>query len=505
MTSQANDVQKPDRPDTQADLASVLLKFTESTFDDTEPLETTAVRILSEADRVIHGKRRSCRPAVIHGLAARYGLLGQPPATLEETGRAMGLTRERARQIQKKHEALHGLHLRWPQLDTALELARKQAPCTELALAAELRRRGLTINRYSLGSLRACAEFAGRQFDLELKDGVITDDPDALVTVHRVTRRIAERQGLATLLQVSDEALDAGCVVTEDDVRALLTASESAVWLDENHVTWQTSGRNRLVNTLRTLLSVHQPIDLPSARQAVEKFWTYRNASGAADLVAPTLNGLRAFCEWHDQFTVNTELGVEAALLVELIRMSPNGVLDRTSLMETAEAYGMSLSTASVYLTFHPAFVQLDRNVWTVRGTQVASDVVATVQAQARARSLTENRDFRAGLTRNGRPWVLLAVTSNLRLTGVLLRRWLPLGAPSTRFELTDGRGEPCGAAVYNDETGLTHGLGTYVRRFGLRVGEYVYMCADPNQETATVTHGSCDDISRLARTDQFD
>ncbi|GGM74287.1 hypothetical protein GCM10012275_51220 [Longimycelium tulufanense] len=262
-------------------------------------------------------------------------------------------------------------------------------------MADELLHRGLTTIRYSLGSLRAFAEFAGRPFDLDVKDGVVTDDPDALTAVYRATRRLAERQGLATLLQVSDEVLDAGVVVTEDDVRALLEASESVVWLDEGHVTWRPSVRNRLVNTLRTLLSVHQPVDLLSARQAVENFWAYRNAgrtADQADLVVPTLTGLRAFCEWHDQLAVddgelsatvpldlNEELGVEAALLVELIRMSPNGVLDRTSLMETAEAFGLNLSTVSVYLTFHPAFVQLDRNAWTVRGTQVASDVAATV------------------------------------------------------------------------------------------------------------------------------
>jgi hypothetical protein len=516
MTGNTNAVQEPGRPDTQADLASVLSKLAELTFDDTEPLETTVVRILFEADRVIHGKRKPCRPAIINGLAARYGLLGQPPATLEEAGLAMGVTRERARQIQKQHKALYGLCLWWPQLDAALELARRLAPCAESALADELTHRGITTARYSLDSLRACAEFAGRSFDLDLKAGVVTDDPDALTVVYRATRRIAERQGLATLLQVSDEALDAGVVVTEDDVRALLTASKSVVWLDEDHVTWGSSVRNRLVNTLRTLLSVHQPVDLLSARQAVENFWAYRNSgrtADQADLVAPTITGLRAFCEWHDQFAVDdnelnatvpldltAELGVEAALLVELIRMSPNGVLDRTSLMETAEAFGMNLSTVSVYLTFHPAFLQLDRNVWTVRGTQVTSDVVATVQGQARARSLTENRHFRVGVTPNGRPWVLLAVTSNFRLTGVLLRRWLPAGTPSTRFELIDRRGEPCGTVVYNDETGFTHGFGIYVRRFGLRVGEYVYMCADPDEETASITHGGTDEISRLAQ-----
>ncbi|WP_460700748.1 hypothetical protein [Nocardia thraciensis] len=493
----------------------MLSEFAKTTFDDTEPLETTVIRILSEADRMIHGKRRPCRPAVINGLATRYGLLGQPPVTLEETGRALGVTRERARQIQKQHETFYGLHLWWPQLDAALQLANGQLPCTELALADELLHRGLTTTRYSLGSLRACAEFAGRPFDLDVKDGVVTDDPDTLTAVCRTTRRLAERQGLATLLQVSDEVLDAGVVVTEDDVRALLTATESVVWLDEDQVTWGPAVRNRLVNTLRTLLSVHQPVDLLSAREAVENFWAYRNSgrtSNQADLVAPSLTGLRAFCEWHDQFAVddnelsstipldhNAELGVEAALLVELIRMSPNGVLDRTSLMETAEAFGINLSTASVYLTFHPAFVQLDRNAWTVRGTQVTSDVVATVQGQARARSLTENHYFRTGVTSNGRPWVMLAVTSNFRLTGVLLRRWLPPGTPAMRLELTDGRGDPCGTAGYNDETGFTHGLGIYVRRFGLRIGEYVYMCADLDEGTATVTHRGGDTVSHLA------
>ncbi len=521
MTGQTNGAQEPDRSDAQVDLARVLRKLAESTFDDAEPLETTVVRILSEADKVIHGGRRPCRPAVINGLAARYGLLGQPPAILEEAGRVMGVTRERARQVQKKHVALYGLYLWWPQLDAALELARSLVPCTEFALADELLHKGITITRYTLDSLCACAKFAGRPFDLDVKDGVVTDDPDALTAVYRATRRLAERQGLATLLQVSDEVLDTGVVATEDDVRALLAASESVVWLDEDHVTWGSSVRNRLVNTLRTLLSVHQPVDLFSAQRAVENFWTYRNSgrtADQADLVAPTVTGLRVFCEWHDQFSVdddelsatvpldlNAELGLEAALLVELIRMSPNGVLDRTSLMETAEAFGMNLSTVGVYLTFHPAFVQLDRNAWTVRGTKVASDVVATVQGQARARSLTENRDFRAGVTPNGRPWVMLAVTSNFRLTGVLLRRWLPPGTPSTRFELTDGRGEQCGTAMHNDETGFTHGFGTYVRRFGLRVGEYVYMCADPDEETASITHGSSDEISRLAQTNQAD
>jgi len=35
-------------------------------------------------------------------LQLRYGLSGESPKTLEETGRALGITRERVRQIQEQ-------------------------------------------------------------------------------------------------------------------------------------------------------------------------------------------------------------------------------------------------------------------------------------------------------------------------------------------------------------------------------------------------------------------
>ena len=77
--------------------------------------------------------------------------------------------------------------------------------------------------------------------------------------------------------------------------------------------------------------------------KAIADFWAYRNAGRTADqqdLVAPTSAGLRAFCSWHPDFAVTpaeggdcirstidldftSELGVEAAMLVELIRSAP--------------------------------------------------------------------------------------------------------------------------------------------------------------------------------------
>lgn len=184
------------------------------------------------------------------------------------------------------------------------------------------------------------------------------------------------------------------------------------------------------------------------------------------------------------------ELGVEAALLVEVIRSSPNNALDRISVMETAKAIRMKLSTAGVYLTFHPAFVQLDRNVWTVRGTQVPTDVVGAIRRQAQLRSKAENHDFHTGLRAEGQPWVAFAATFNFRLTGVLLRRWLPAGTPSVRLALVDGQGDSCGTATYNDGTGFTHGHGVYLKRFDLRVGEYVQILADMDWGSARITHG---------------
>jgi RNA polymerase primary sigma factor len=43
-------------------------------------------------------------------LELRFGFAGRPPQTLEQTGRAFGLTRERVRQIEQQTlKRLHGL------------------------------------------------------------------------------------------------------------------------------------------------------------------------------------------------------------------------------------------------------------------------------------------------------------------------------------------------------------------------------------------------------------
>jgi hypothetical protein len=477
---------------------------------DGRTLDQSAIDILTDADRVLHSSSktgRGWREAIIEALAHRYGLLGQPPITLEAMGKFIGVTRERARQIQIVHQSMsRNQQDHWQQLDTAIDVAQSMAPCAEDALAEELIQRRLTAVRYGFDSLRACAVFADRTLALECFEGIVAADPSHVQAILQVTRRLSSRQGMATSQQISDEALDEGLVLAEDDVGAILSACDSAVWLDAGHVTWREPPRNRLVNTLRTMLSVHQPVEVTAAQRAVANFWSYRNAgrkTGEPELIPPGSEALRAFCEWHKDFLATPEgisstldldhaqeLGVEAALLVEVIRSAPNGALDRVSLLDAAEAVGMKASTVGVYLTFHPAFVQLARSVWTVRGAQVPADVVGSIQEQARLRSKAEDHTFQIGQQPDGRPSAAFAVTTNFRMTGVLLRRWLPAGVPSTQLAIVDDQGDPCGSATYNDSTGFTHGFGTYLSRFDLRVGEYLLIIADLEQQAAQLVHG---------------
>jgi uncharacterized protein YjiS (DUF1127 family) len=496
----------------------VVALYDELARQEAQTLEEAAEDIVSQADLIFHeeeqaGRYRSapCGNNVVEALLLRYGLVGQPPATLDVMGQAIGRTRERARQIQDKHgQALHSTRPSWPQLDRALELARLMAPCREEDLAEELIRHKLTAIRYSLKSLQACADFGRRDFELEEADGVVCISSPELASLIHAIKALSSRQGLASLLQISDELLDDGIVMSENDVRTNLLLTDGAAWLDDTHVTWLGAPRNRLINTLRTMLSVHQPVALEAARQAITDFWTYRNAGRTADqrdLIPPTSDGLRAFCSWHPDFAVvaagggdcirstidldfASELGVEAAMLVELIRSAPDTATDRVTLLEAAEAVGMKSATVSIYLSFHPAFINPARNVWSILGTQLKPEAVRNIQRLALQRSRSEARDFVAGMTAQDHPWVALAVTSNLRMCGAVLRRWLPIDAKSLRLPAIDGLGDACGTVVYNAESGFTHGLATYFRRFDVRVGEFLLLTADLDWETAQITHG---------------
>ena len=426
-------------------------------------------------------------------------------------GQAIGRTRERARQIQEKHrQALASARPSWPQLDRALELARSMAPCREEDLAEQLIRHKLTAIRYSLKSLQACADFGRRGFELEELNGVIgVSSPELAGLIHAI-KALSSRQGLASLMQISDELVDDGIIMSENDVRTNLLLTAGIAWLDDTHVTWAGVSRNRLVNTLRTMLSVHQPVKLEAALQAITDFWAYRNAGRTADqrdLVPPTSDGLRAFCSWHPDFAVvpaeggdcirstidldlTSELGVEAAMLVELIRSAPYAATDRVTLFEAAEAVGMKSTTVGIYLSFHPAFINPARNVWSILGTQLTPETVRNIQQLAQQRSLSEARDFVTGITMEGHPWAALAVTSNLRMCGALLRRWLPADARSLRVSAIDHLGDACGTVVYNTENGFTDGLGTYLRRFDVQVGDFLLLTADLDWDTVQITAG---------------
>ena len=425
-------------------------------------------------------------------------------------GQMIGRTRERARQIEKGHAAaLKSTHPSWPQLDRAIELACSVVPCREEDLADELIGQKLTRARYSLKSLRACAEFAGRDFPLDESDGVVGISSVELGSLLHAVKILSSRQGLASLLEISDELVDDGVIMSERDVRTNLLMIDDIAWLGNALVTWQGIARNRLVNSLRTMLSVHQPVQIEVAVKAITDFWTYRNSGRTADqrdLIPPTPEALRAFCSWHPDFAVVTteagdcvastveldfasELGIEAAMLVDLVRSSPDGATDRMTLLEAAEAVGMKNTTVGVYL-LHPAFISPARNVWSVLGTQLTQKAIQNIQQLAAGRSRSEARDFVTGMIKHNQPWVALAVTSNLRMCGALLRRWLSIDTPSVRLSAIDGLGDRCGTVVYNSDNGFTHGLGTYFRRFDVQVGECLLLTADLDWETAQMTHG---------------
>jgi hypothetical protein len=112
----------------------------------------------------------------------------------------------------------------------------------------------------------------------------------------------------------------------------------------------------------------------------------------------------------------------------------------------------------------------------------------------------TEAREFRAGSDLDGNVWAAFSVTSNFRMSGVLSKRWVPTDTGPLRIALTDGRGDPCGTVVYSPESGLTHGVGTYIRRFAVQVGQHILITADLNWGTGRIVHGDASLLEGLRR-----
>lgn len=447
-------------------------------------------------------------------LLARFGWTGMPPVTLEEAGQRLGVTRERIRQLENSvKKKLPPGPVLLPALERAMAQLATAAPIPVADAAKYLQTHGISDRPFSPESVIAAGEILGLDCEIEVTESkgvrmvTTVGRTSHLSRILRLSRRKSGATGVVNCADVAAQiSRESSSKCSVQDVQAVLKASPTFRQLDE-YWFWATdlpSGRNRVVNMCRKMLSVTSPISVRRLRDGMRREFNFRNSSscGRLNLTVPPTAVLRSFLDDHPDFVVDAagdvrpatpldyrvELGESDRILVDVFRSSPTMVLDRTSVLTGCAERGANLQTASIDLTYSCVIEHLDVNIWTLRGADINP---AAVEALRRANALRprEKRVLDFGWTPSGRIWIAAAVPPETQ-TFVI---GCPAGARpyliSQKFEALTVDELPCGTVAVTDE-GTIYGLGPFVQISGADAGDLLIMEFDIAAKTALLRLG---------------
>ena len=431
------------------------------------------------------------RGAQLKALLRRLGCDGESPATLEEAGSTIAVTRERMRQIHKKFSERVPSHpVFMPQLDAAISAVRESAPISVDQASELIVAKGISTHPFHPKSLLEAAEFCGRSQPFEIDSSV--GHPRVIVERRREFERAtislaclqADASGATNVQEVTAELLSRDhSNVNDDSVRRLLKDCPEIEFLNENWF-WYKSGvpsRNRLRNVTRKMLSVASPIPVSELREGVHRHYKIRRTRGVSSwpLVTPPRAVLQEFYRLHPEFSIDAsglvgtvghldygvELNPTERILLEVLRSSPACLLDRNSLSRSCSELGMNPHTFSQYLSSSPVISHAGTDMWSLRGTRLDPAAIEALREANAARPF-EKRIIDHGWSESGDLW-LAARLPELPSTFVLgipsvIRRFVA----GREFPATDEHGMAAGTVRVNAE-GTSYGYGPFMARRG--------------------------------------
>lgn len=433
-------------------------------------------------------------------LLTRLGWGADGPHTLQEVGDAFGMTRERVRQIESRiTKRLRGAYL--PQVERAMELVASRAPLHPNEAAQVLVDEQISTVPVHPAGLRSVAELLGYEatFRIEQSNGlsyVLTRSLSGVRPVFVVARREAGRAGVSNTDEVQAELYGNGDTLSRDAVSRILRSSDKVEFLHEDWF-WMPDipeNRNRLRNVSRRMLSVFPQLDLVTMRQGVRRRFRFMQI----DLVPP-INVLSAFYAAHPEFVLRDDGRVESAenlnyrevlgeteqVIVDILRASPTGLMDRAELEDAVTARGINANTFSVFTTYSPIIDHPAKNIWSLRGHVPDPAQLEALRAVLASRT-TSRRALTYGWNADG----------SLRLIVELSNVASPvIGVPSAigryvadrRFKAKTKEGMPAGTIAV-DERGVSWGYGPFLRRRGAERGDALTIQFDLMAETATLS-----------------
>lgn len=456
------------------------------------------------------------RTGAIKALTLRFGWDGNDPRTLQEAGDEINVTRERVRQIEEKFlKRLPKQPIFLPPLDRAMTLLEKNAPISLKSAASLLQSSGIAQGHFSAISLLHTAEMLRRANTLKVHDIkgkrliVSSQKLEGIGDITAIARRLAGANGVTSVYQVAEKIAEGKSLekknTNEEDVRQLLRSLPEYEFLDEDWL-WMRSipeGRNRLENVAKKVLSVVSPQPMQSIREAVRRSYKWRASTSVRyrSLVVPPLTIMKCFFERHPDFVVQGDekvglvkaldyravLGEAEQVIVEVLRSSPAGLLDRNSLLDACIKRGLNENTLSLYVTYSPIVEHIGIDLWKLRGVMVDPAAVEAIRRQNEL-APKERRVLDYGWSEAGELWIAwrLPRITGSNVVGIpgAVRRYI-VGRSFAAVAKDSGR--ECGTIAVNAD-GMSYGYAPFLRYSGADEGDVLIAEFSLSAEVASLS-----------------
>jgi hypothetical protein len=437
-------------------------------------------------------------------MRTRWGLDGQLPTTLDKAAAKYGLTRERVRQVESALLKARTVPAWIPALDRAISLAKVKGR-TRDAFAEELVEAGIAEQAWHPEALNKLASVAGRANRIEFEGGIVGLDSGAVKLIREHVKAPCTNPGVGVVENVvvelrnlmAREGRSGGDAVNGQSVRAIVEATGSLAWLDEDRTAFFDPAMNpdrvRLRNCARKMLSVAEKLTATEILEGLK-----RKCAGRSEHVHLATKHVAAFLEKHPEFNVSdgrvslvdpldyrVANGRETARFIDVFRQFPGYVSDRPTILAAAEAHGVNKASAGTWLTFSEVVADYGWGVWGLVGANPSPAAVRAIQERLRASF--ESPEVDTGWDEAGRPWLQLRVTSSLFSYGSIPFVWHDF-LKGRKFAAETADGKAAGYIAFGDTHNFVWGWSAVLHALSASRGSFLRAVFDLETDQVVVS-----------------
>lgn len=437
-----------------------------------------------------------------------FGFDGKGKKTLETTGEAFDITRERVRQITKKY--LNEINQSRIEKDIYLPICKNienyiisKLPIDADLIEMELVEKGFTKKIFKLeGIIEVLNSFdketpfnilrIGRKCLLvSSKELNITRRSTKLIL--QISNKLVSRYGITNVTEINERVFQkTGQNLTDKFVVFILSVFKNFSWLDESKGWfWLTStSRNRILNIIRKILSVCESITLHELRAGIGK-------SHRMEGLVPTTRVLLEMCKqipWckveDNIITANPPIKAEKVLGNHELRMyqilKEQGPLMATFDFETTcSDFGIARNSFYQYLSYSPILNRYVSGVYGLRGAHIPPGLAESI-APIKKKSFSKI-DY--GWTKEGNIWIIRQLAPSIIHDGrfsipTALSQYLP-----ESFMLKSEDGTIWGN-LQIDKNYHSVNIHAFLKRSGYEAGDYLAMIFYLSKKEATAYMG---------------